>query len=116
MKQFFLSLLGMPAEVFFTLLFWAMFGVALTTLIDVAKRDPNSDHTPTGFSMRFFWRDNAKKLIAGFMIILASLRFGPELFGVTITDFWALAIGVGSDSLALIIKNRTNILNNKKTT
>lgn len=113
MKQFFLDLLGMDLAVFASLGFYAALGVALMALIGTTKRDVNSPHTPFSFSWKFFASDNSKRFAAGVIMIFISLRFAPEIFGITITPFWAFGIGISSDTLAVFIKNKTSILDVK---
>lgn len=111
MKEFIISVLGTDSvSGFMTLAFFAFIGVILSLLLQTTKRDPNSPHTPFEFSWKFLMSDNSKRFLAGLIMIYVSLRFTPELFGVTINAFWAFGIGFCSDKIAEFIKNKTNLL------
>lgn len=115
MKYFIQTLLGgQPAEAFFALAFFALLGAALSMLLQTTGRDVFSQATPKVFSWQFFLSDNWKRIIAGIILIYISLRFAPELFGLSITNFLALVIGFGNDKLAQILKDKTNLLGQKK--
>jgi hypothetical protein len=115
MKTFITALLGdQSAPLFFSNFFFALIGVALMLLIHSTERNLDSNRTPTEFSWSFFLSDNWKRLVAGLIMIFVSLRFAPELFGVEISPFWAFAIGMLNDKLAQVIKDKTNILGQKK--
>lgn len=115
MKEFLQLLLGDQApQTFGVLLFYALFGAALSLLLHTTERDPNSNRTPDKFCWKFFFRDNWKRIVTGIMMIGATLRFTPELFGIEISEFWALVIGLSHDRLAQLIKDKTNLLGQKK--
>lgn len=115
MKEFISTLLGgQTAGVFFALFFYALLGALISSLLQTTGRDVNSIATPKHFSWQFFFSDNWKRYLTGFLLIYVSLRFGPELFSVDITTFWALVIGLGNDKIAQIIKDKTNLLGQKK--
>lgn len=111
-KEFFFILIGTDSVVkFFSLVFFALLGVALSLLLQTTKRDPQSVHTPFEFSWKFLWNDNVKRVLAGIVLIFVFLRFAPQLMGVEINEFWALAIGFCSDKLAEQVKIKTNWFN-----
>jgi hypothetical protein len=115
MKQFSVYLLGeLTAANFFALMFFALFGALLSLLLQTTNRNVNSLATPKHFSWGFFWEDNWKRIVTGLMLIYVALRFTPELFGITINEFWALAIGFLNDKLAQVVKDKTNLLGQKK--
>lgn len=115
MKQFISTLLGgQTASAFAALLFFALLGAAISMLLHTTKRDPNSTATPIRFSWLFFIEDNWKRAITSLLLIYVALRFTPDIIGVTINEFWAIAIGLCNDKLAELIKDKTNILGSKK--
>jgi hypothetical protein len=117
MKEFATTLLGdQTLSHFAALLFFALFGTAVSLLIQATTRDVSSPATPVYFSWPFFFSDNWKRITLGFMLILIALRFTPQLFGMPINEWWALAIGFSLDKVAQALKDRTNVLGQKKTT
>lgn len=115
MKEFTSTLLGgQSSSVFFALVFFALLGALLSLLLQTTNRDIWSSNTPKIFSWQFFLSDNWKRIVTGAILIYISLRFAPELFGWEITNFYALVIGFGNDKLAQIVKDKTNLLGQKK--
>ena len=115
MKQFLQLVIGTDDIISFGgLVFFAGLGVLLGLLLGSTKRDIGSENTPFEFSWKFLWSDNVKRIVASIILIFVALRFTPELFGVHITNFWAFAIGLGSDQLAGFVKSKTNLLNTRK--
>ncbi len=115
MKEFISTLLGgQTAGAFAALLFFALLGALISLLFHTTKRDPVSSSTPIRFSWIFFIQDNWKRALTSFLLIYVFLRFTPELIGVQLNEFWAIAIGLCNDQLAQVIKNKTNILGQKK--
>jgi hypothetical protein len=115
MKEFLDTLLGgQTAAHFFGLLFFAFFGALLSLLLQTTVRDIKSPESPIHFSWGFLFFDNWKRILTGVMLILLALRFTSELFGVTITEFWAVVIGFGNDKIAQVVKDKTNFLGQKK--
>jgi ABC-type methionine transport system permease subunit len=114
MKEFTSILLGdQPAVMFFALLFYALMGAFLGLLLQTTTRHVNSQRTPYYFSWQFLLSDNVKRIVAGLILIYVALRFTPELFGVNITPFWAIVIGLANDKIAEVLKNKTNLLGKK---
>lgn len=115
MNEFTSTLLGgQTAGAFFALFFYALLGALVSSLLQTTGRDVNSSATPKHFSWTFFLADNWKRYLTGLLLIYICLRFGPELFDVEITTFWALAIGLCNDKIAQIVKDKTNLLGQKK--
>jgi len=115
MKEFISSILGTATPLLFlSLLFFALLGQTLSLLLQTTNRDVNSRETPVSFSWRFFFQDNWKRALLGILMIYISLRFAPELFGVEISEWWALVIGFSNDKIAQILKDKTNLLGQKK--
>jgi len=101
-------------QAFLILLFFSAIGVTLSLLLHASNRDQQAPSTPVKFSFWFLIKDNWKRILTSFLLIYIAIRFTPELFGVQITSFWALAIGLCLDKLAQWIKEKTNILDVKR--
>lgn len=115
MKDFLKIVLGNQAGVIFlAFVFFALLGAAVSLLIQANNRDPLSKGSDIQFSWKFFFTDNRKRMITGLLLIYIFLRFLPELTGLQLTNFYALAIGFGNDKLAQYLKDKTNILGQKK--
>lgn len=115
MENFINAILGTTTpSTFAVLFFFALFGAILSLLLQTTSREVKSPGSPIHFSWSFFIEDNWKRFLTGIMLIFVALRFTPELFGVEINEFWALAIGFLNDKLAQVIKDKTNILGKKK--
>jgi hypothetical protein len=115
MKEFTSALLGgQTPSLFFALMFFALLGALLSLLLQTTNRDVYSNSTPRHFSWVFFITDNWKRALTGLLLIYVSLRFAPELFGWQISNFWAIVIGLGNDKIAQVIKDKTNLLGQKK--
>lgn len=115
MKEFISKILGdIPAIDFMVLWFFALVGVAIRLLIDVQGRDKLSFRTPYRFSWNWLWLDNARRILATVLLIFVSLRFCEEVFGVAISPWIAVLIGLISDRLAGYLKDK-NILGQKLT-
>jgi hypothetical protein len=115
MKEFFSLLLGNQTGVYFlALIFFALLGAGISLLLQTTARDVVSPATPKHFSWVFFWIDNWKRIVLSLLLIYVALRFAPDLFGVTINEFWALAIGFANDKIAQALKDKTGFLGQKK--
>lgn len=115
MKAFINILLGNQTPTDFAgYLFFALLGAALSLLIQANNRDPLSKSTPVAFDWKFFFTDNVKRIVTGLLLIYVFLRFLPELTGLQLSYFFALAIGIVNDKLAQYLKDHTNVLGQKK--
>lgn len=103
-----------PTDVFLGFGFFAILGIALSLLWHTNKRDPESPCTPTRFSWLFMLRDNGKRILASLITVYVCLRFTPEIFNVTLNDFWAFVIGLGFDKLSEYVKEKTSLLDVKR--
>lgn len=79
--------------------FWGAFGIILSLVIEINKRNVKSKRSPEHFSWAFFWRDNAVRIIVSLMCLIAALRFGTALGFPEYTTAGAFLIGLGSDKL-----------------
>jgi hypothetical protein len=104
--QVFGNLLGpwQPGD-FISAFIFAIVGAVLIMLLHTNKRDVTSPHTPVQFSWSFFFFDNAKRIVAGLILILAGLRFLQPLttsLGIAQENMLvSFFIGAGSDILGL---------------
>jgi len=114
-KEHFYSILSgeTPGHIFFGFIFFAAIGIALSLSLHANSRDVNSTRTPVKFDFWFLIRDNAKRLLATVLTVYIALRFTPEIFNVTLTNFWAFTIGMGLDKLTEVIKLKTSFLDVK---
>lgn len=114
MKEFFRYILGPTEPAFFAAcVFFAAIGVFLVLLMGTSLRDKSSPGSPETFSWSYLWSDNARRIYASSICVLLSLRFAPEIFDWELTLFKALCIGLAWDTILLIVKQKTNILDPK---
>lgn len=115
MKDFFHYLLGETSPALFAAcIFFAAFGVFIVLMAGTRLRDPSSIGSPEKFSWKYLWSDNFKRIIASMMCVLATLRFMPEMFNMTLTPFTAWCVGLAWDSVLLLVKQKTSILDPKQ--
>lgn len=100
--------------IFAACILFAGLGVFFVLLMGTKLRSPDSKYSPVKFSWSYLWSDNAKRIYASIIAVLVSLRFMPELFNMELKPLYAFGIGVGWDSIALVIKQKTNILDPKE--
>lgn len=114
-SQFFGYLLGNTEPALFAAcVVVAAIGIFLVLLTGTRLRDKTSDtSSPQKFSWSYLWSDNAKRIYSSVIATLLTLRFAPELLGFDLTPFHALGIGLAWDGLALLIKQKTAILDPK---
>lgn len=103
MKQKFIEsvLGGYDPGAFAGFVFWALVGTFLIVNIHAQRRDPGSNRTPFCFSWKYWLRDNPRRILFNLACILTTIRFSQDITGRSITDFWALVIGLSFDLLAI---------------
>jgi hypothetical protein len=107
MKSLIDSLLGgQEPHVFIANFIFAMLGVLLTLLASSTFRNVESERTPKQFSWKFFLSDNVKRILAGIILIYLALRFTQDIFGIQVSNWFAVVIGILHDSLAWIVKEK----------
>jgi hypothetical protein len=108
-------LLG-PTEpgLFTASVFFAAVGILFVLLLGTTLRVKHSKSSPEKWSWSYLLSDNAKRIYAGVIATLLSLRFMPELFGWELTVWKALCVGMAWDTILLIIKQKTSIFDPKK--
>lgn len=89
---------------------WACIGVVISLLAHANTRDQSSPSTPVPFKPLFLLKDNWKRILLAFLLIIVSLIFIKDLFGKELTMFWALLIGLAWDQLAAWLKGKADIL------
>lgn len=92
---------------------FACIGILLTLLLGTTVRDVKSDSSPQHFSWKYLWSDNTKRIIANVICVLLTLRFMPEVMGIELSVWKGLIVGLSWDTLFLIIKQKTSILDPK---
>jgi hypothetical protein len=86
--------------------FFAAVGVSISLLMEVRKRDVASVRSPEHFSWNFLFSDNARRIYLSVLLIFVALRFSNDLFGVQISLWLSLLIGLGFDKLAEFAKKK----------
>ena len=88
-------------------------GIVFILLLGTKLRDPSSAESPIAWSWSYLWNDNLKRILLSVLTVIISLRFMTELFGWELTVWKGFVVGVGWDSIALLIKQKTNLLDTK---
>lgn len=88
-------------------------GIYIMSTLGTKLRDPGTLNSPNEFNWQYFWKDNRKRQIASGLLVLASIRFYPDIFNKPITPFLAFGLGFGWDGIMLIVKQRTTWLDPK---
>jgi hypothetical protein len=104
---------GIEPAFFFACMFFALMGILLVLLLGTRLRDKNSLDSPHHFSWSYLFSDNAKRIYASIIATLLTLRFMTEITGWELTQWKAVIVGTAWDSIALFIKQKTNILDPK---
>lgn len=92
---------------------FALLGHLLILLGGTAFREPKSPASPQKFSWSYLLFDNGKRILYVLLLIVVSLRFMPDLFGMQVSAWGGFLVGAGLDSVALLIKQKTKILDPK---
>lgn len=99
----------LTGDQFFASLLFAIIGLVISLLLQANSRDIRSENTPVHFSYTFLIRDNFRRILLSFLLIIVTIRFFQELTGKELTMFWALGIGLGLDKISELLKNRLAI-------
>lgn len=99
---------------FVTQMFMALIGVSISLLLHAQTRDKYSPATPVKFSIGFLIVDNWKRVVLSLLLIYVFIRFFPEIFGINLSLFWCLAIGLSLDKLAQWLKDKISVLQVKR--
>jgi hypothetical protein len=92
----------------------ALVGVLFTLLVGSTLRSVKSVNSPEDFSWSYLLSDNAKRIYANILVIIVTLRFMPEVLGVELSVWKGFIVGVSYDALALIVKQKTKLLDSKQ--
>ena len=92
---------------------FALIGHFLVLLGGTALRNPASTGSPHAFSWTYLICDNAKRIIYVLILILVAIRFLSDLTGLQLTAWSGFLVGAGLDSIALLIKQKTKLLDPK---
>lgn len=92
---------------------FALLGHLLVLLGGTTLRQPASITSPTKFSWAYLLYDNSKRIVYVILLIIVALRFLPDLFGMQLNGFSGFLVGSGLDGIALVIKQKTKILDPK---
>lgn len=89
---------------------YAFVGITIVLLLGTRLRDPNSQTSPHGFSWGYLWSDNTKRILASVLCTLVALRFMPEILNVKLSAWMGFVVGTFWDGIALIVKQKTTLL------
>jgi hypothetical protein len=93
--------------------FFALLGHILILLGGTLLREPKSPNSPEKLSFTYLLWDNTKRILYVLLLIIISLRFAPDLLGIQVTSWGGFLIGIGLDSIALAIKQKTKFFDHK---
>lgn len=111
MSQFWHTILGDSDPGLLAAAFvFALLGHFLVLLGGTTLRDPQSPGSPNKFSWAYLWSDNGKRIAYVFLLIVVALRFLPDLAGMPLTAWSGFLVGAGLDSIALLLKQKTHLL------
>lgn len=105
---------GIDPQLFLSCIIFAAIGVFFVLVSGTALRDKNSLNSPVGFSWRYLWSDNNRRVYASVLAVLITIRFLPEVTGIDLNPFRALCVGLFWDGIALLLKQKTSIFDPKK--
>lgn len=111
MKEYLLG--GIDPGLFGACVVAALVGAFIILLSGTGLRDPKSESSPQGFSWAYLMSDNFKRIIVNILVIIVALRFMPEILNTDLTMWKGLCVGIGSDGLLLLIKQKTSWLDPK---
>ena len=100
---------------FIACLFFAGLGILFVLLMGTRLRDPRSINSPRYFSWQYLWSDNTRRILASILAVYLTLRFMPELTGWELNEWKAVIVGTAWDGIALFLKQKTDLLDPKKT-
>jgi len=94
-------------------IFFAAFGILFVLMMGTRLRNPQSLNSPNEFSWKYLRTDNFKRIVASSIAVLATLRFMPDLTGWELSPWKGFVVGAAWDSIALIVKQKTELLDPK---
>ena len=101
---------GICLNTFLASLFFAMVGVTISLLVHANSRDQATTDSPVTFKWWFLLKDNWKRILLSFIMIIVTLRFVKELTGLDLNMFVSLCVGLVYDKLAEYLKSKSDIL------
>lgn len=104
---------GIDPSLFFACFLFALTGVMIMLLVGTTLRQTTSSGSPTEFSWKYLLWDNLKRIVLNVLLILATLRFMPEITGWELSAWKGFVVGLGYDGLLLWIKQKTSLLDPK---
>lgn len=97
---------GMTLNYFLAMLLIALVGVVVNMVSDIQRRDKPSKSSPEGFSLKYWWKDNWKRVTATAILLPIALLTSADMFGLKLTTLNAFMIGFGADHLMEIAKRK----------
>lgn len=99
----------LTTDQFFAAFIFATLGALISLMLQANARDIKSESTPVHFSYTFLIRDNFRRILLSFLLIVVTIRFYTELTGNELSMFSSLLIGLGLDKISELVKNRVGI-------
>lgn len=104
MKTFLIQFLGSTdISTYLAAFAYALIGALIGLGYQADTRNKRSRSTPNIFSWRFLIKDNIAQMVVGFLLTFVAFRFAVELFGMELTMFKALLVGLSTNSIAEIL-------------
>lgn len=97
------SLAGWAAA--FTFVF---IGVVVSLRVSVGTRDKSSPNTPTSFNFKFLVQDNVLRILGSLFVTFSCIRFGEELFNITMNAWGCFLLGFFFDRAFSVLKEWQN--------
>lgn len=84
---------------------WALVAAIIALMIPVITRNPDTPHSPVQFSWGYLFKDIIVKTLFTLLAMAVCIRFAPDFFGMKLSGFTGVLIGLGNASLANFLKN-----------
>ena len=97
---------------FLAFLCYAFGGLVLNVVMDIAKRKPCSPSSPQTFSIKYWFKDNWKRLIVSFAFLPLTVVLFDKITGNELNHLNAFYAGFSADALAELLKRRSFIGSN----
>lgn len=110
MKEF-ISLLfnGLSMIQLIVFMIYGFGGLLLNVIFDICKRDPMSPNSPIKMNIRYWWKDNWRRLIVSIVLLPLAIILFNQIMGSEINQMNAFFAGFSADAIAEIIKRRSFI-------
>lgn len=82
-----------------SLIFWAIIGMIVNTLISASNRNIHSQKSPLHFSWKFLFKDNYKKILISVFLVFIGVYFSEQIFGIKTSPFAAFVSGLSVNKI-----------------